>query len=236
MAITPEPDHQHEQGRRRGHSGLAPRGSPLRAPVFAVLQCNQAAFEEGVNHAKALLNAKDPQEYQLNAAAAQPTMEKPIAYSRSVYEAPRRTANWPRFPPSAGRRVQQNLAGLLDKVSKNAPAESDVAVRREVCARRSQHRLRALTRLQSRPPKSPRRFRRSDDGHQRTAERATAFAVPQVSRGPQPPPPLHCGAKALAQAKAFFVQSLSLLAAECGDSASSLDSRFHFPARPTPSS
>src|SRR2546422_7993971 len=47
----------------------------------------KAAFEEGVGHAKALLNAKDPQEYlNLNAAATQPTMEKAIAYSRSVYE------------------------------------------------------------------------------------------------------------------------------------------------------
>src|SRR2546422_11744955 len=43
----------------------------------------KAAFEEGVGHAKALLNAKDPQEYvNLNAAATQPTMEKAIAYSR----------------------------------------------------------------------------------------------------------------------------------------------------------
>src|SRR5258706_8059431 len=45
----------------------------------------KAAFEEGVGHAKALLNAKDPQEYlNLNAAVTQPTMEKAIAYSRSL--------------------------------------------------------------------------------------------------------------------------------------------------------
>src|SRR3977135_3354483 len=37
----------------------------------------KAAFEEGVGHAKALLDAKDPQDYlTLHAAATQPTMER----------------------------------------------------------------------------------------------------------------------------------------------------------------
>ena len=48
---------------------------------------SKAAFEDGVNHAKALLNAKDVQDFvNLNVAAAQPILEKAIAYSRSVYE------------------------------------------------------------------------------------------------------------------------------------------------------
>ena len=47
----------------------------------------KSAFEEGVDHAKSLLGAKDIQEFaNLNTAVAQPTLEKAIAYSRSVYE------------------------------------------------------------------------------------------------------------------------------------------------------
>jgi len=91
---------------------------------------SKAAFEEGVGHAKALLNAKDPQEYlNLNAAAAQPTMEKAIAYSRSVYEVATQTnGELAKFLEAQAAEFNKNLIGLLDKVSKNAPAGSDVAV------------------------------------------------------------------------------------------------------------
>jgi len=90
----------------------------------------KAAFEEGVGHAKALLNAKDPQEYlNLNAAATQPTMEKAIAYSRSVYEVAAQTnGELAKFLEAQAVEFNKNLVGLLDKVSKNAPAGSDVAV------------------------------------------------------------------------------------------------------------
>src|SRR6266581_3936913 len=90
----------------------------------------KAAFEEGVGHAKALLNAKDPQEYlTLNAAATQPTMEKAIAYSRGVYEVAAQTnGELAKFLEAQAAEFNKNLVGLLDKVSKNAPAGSDVAV------------------------------------------------------------------------------------------------------------
>jgi len=90
----------------------------------------KAAFEEGVGHAKALLNAKDPQEYiNLNAAATQPTMEKAIAYSRSVYEVAAQTnGEMAKLLEAQSAEFNKNLVGLLDKVSKNAPAGSDAAV------------------------------------------------------------------------------------------------------------
>ena len=45
----------------------------------------KSVFEDSMSHAKALLNAKDVQELvNLNVAAAQPSLEKFIAYSRSV--------------------------------------------------------------------------------------------------------------------------------------------------------
>src|SRR6266581_4111537 len=94
------------------------------------LNAVKAAFEEGVGHAKALLNAKDPQEYlTLNAAATQPTMEKAIAYSRSVYEVAAQTnGELAKFLEAQAAEFNKNLVGLLDKVSKNAPAGSEVAV------------------------------------------------------------------------------------------------------------
>lgn len=90
----------------------------------------KTAFEEGIGHTKALLNAKDPQEYlSLNAAAAQPTMEKAIAYSRSVYEVAAQTnGELAKYLEAQAAEFNKNLIGLLDKVSKNAPAGSDVAV------------------------------------------------------------------------------------------------------------
>src|SRR6266508_3987726 len=57
---------------------------PLSALNF---NATKSAFEESVDHAKSLLGAKDIQEFvNLNTAVAQPTLEKAIAYSRSVYE------------------------------------------------------------------------------------------------------------------------------------------------------
>jgi len=90
----------------------------------------RTAFEDSIANTRALLGAKDVQEFVgLQNAFAQPAIEKAIAYSKSVYEvatdanaelskvAERRVAEW-----------NENFVTLLDKVSKNAPAGSDVAV------------------------------------------------------------------------------------------------------------
>lgn len=99
---------------------------------FAALNFNasKSAFEDSVNHAKALLNAKDIQEFvNINVAAAQPNLEKAIAYTRSVYELAAQTqGDLTRFAENQAGEVNRNLVGLLDKFAKNAPAGSDVAV------------------------------------------------------------------------------------------------------------
>ena len=90
----------------------------------------KSVFEESVSNTRALLGAKDVQEFvALQNSFAQPAIEKAIAYSKGVYEvateangelskvAERRVAEW-----------NENFVNLLDKVSKNAPAGSDVAV------------------------------------------------------------------------------------------------------------
>jgi phasin family protein len=90
----------------------------------------KSAFEESMNHAKALLNAKDVQEYvNINVAAAQPSLEKAIAYSRSVYElATQQQAEFTKFCEGQAGEMNKNFVSALDKFAKNAPAGSDVAV------------------------------------------------------------------------------------------------------------
>jgi phasin family protein len=90
----------------------------------------KTAFQDSIANTRTLLGAKDVQEFvTLQNSFTQPAIEKAIAYSKSVYEvateanaelgkvAERRVAEW-----------NENFVSLLDKVSKNAPAGSDVAV------------------------------------------------------------------------------------------------------------
>lgn len=90
----------------------------------------KTAFEDSMANTKALLSAKDVQEFvSLQNSFAQPAVEKAIAYSKSVYEVA--TGANAELSKVAERRVaewNENFVTLLDKVSKNAPAGSDVAV------------------------------------------------------------------------------------------------------------
>ena len=90
----------------------------------------KGAFEDGMNHTRALLNARDVQEYvNLNTSAAQPAIEKLIAYSRSVYElSAGQQAEFTRLFEGQAAEMNKTLVGLLDKFAKNAPAGSDVAI------------------------------------------------------------------------------------------------------------
>jgi phasin family protein len=59
------------------------------AERIAALNLNTARsmLEDGVANAKAMLGAKDPQEFfSVQASLAQPSLEKAVAYTRSVYE------------------------------------------------------------------------------------------------------------------------------------------------------
>jgi phasin family protein len=102
------------------------------AEKLAALNFNatKAAFEDGISHAKALLNAKDVQEFvNLNVAAAQPNLEKFISYSRSVYElSSQQQSEITRLLEAQASEINRSFVGLLDKYAKNAPAGSDVAI------------------------------------------------------------------------------------------------------------
>ena len=90
----------------------------------------KTAFEDSISNTRALLGAKDVQEFvTLQNTLAQPAIEKAIAYSKSVYEVATEANG--ELSKVAERRVSEwneNFVSLLDKVSKNAPAGSDVAI------------------------------------------------------------------------------------------------------------
>ncbi len=102
------------------------------AERFAALNLNtaRAVLEDSVNNAKALLGAKDLQEaISLQTTLAQPSVEKAVAYSRSVYEISAQTQEeFSKLVEAQFAEVNKNVATSLDKAAKSAPAGSDVAV------------------------------------------------------------------------------------------------------------
>ena len=102
------------------------------AERFAALNLNtaRAVLEDSVNNAKTLLGAKDLQEViSLQATLAQPSVEKAVAYSRSVYEISAQTQEeFSKLVEAQFAEVNKNVASSLDKAAKSAPAGSDVAV------------------------------------------------------------------------------------------------------------
>lgn len=102
------------------------------AERFAALNLNTARsfLEDGMSNVKTLLGAKDMQDLMgLQTTLAQPSVEKAIAYSRSVYEIATQTQDEvSKIVESQFAEVNKNVASALDNVAKNAPAGSDVAV------------------------------------------------------------------------------------------------------------
>jgi phasin family protein len=94
------------------------------------LNATKTAFEDTMNYARAVTSAKDPQELvNLSAAAAQPALEKALAYSRQVYEVSSKAqGEFTRLMEEQAAEVNRSMVALLDKLAKNAPAGSDVAV------------------------------------------------------------------------------------------------------------
>ena len=155
----------------------------------------KAAFEDSMNHAKALLNAKDVQELvNLNVAAAQPSLEKAIAYSRSVYELvdpaagrsspssakPRRASTT--RPSSACSTSREERAGRLGRRSR----------RGEVRARRRQLGLRQLHQgrqagHRDRRGEHRRRDRRGHEGRQEESRLSLQQVLLSLLKAPGPP-------------------------------------------------
>jgi phasin family protein len=90
----------------------------------------KAVFQDSVKQAKALLSAKDTQEFgNLAAASVQPALENAIAYSRSVYEvAAQSQAEFTKLAEAQATEMNKAAVALLDTLAKSAPAGSDVAI------------------------------------------------------------------------------------------------------------
>src|SRR5574343_877380 len=94
------------------------------------LETARSVLEDSAANTKALMGAKDVQEaVAIQASLAQPGVEKAVAYGKSVYEISTQ------MQEQLGKMVeaqfgdfQKNVAGMLEKAAKSAPAGSDVAV------------------------------------------------------------------------------------------------------------
>ncbi|HMV04223.1 MAG TPA: phasin family protein [Accumulibacter sp.] len=102
------------------------------AERIAALNLNTARsmLEDGVANAKAMLGAKDAQEFfAVQASLAQPSLEKAVAYTRSVYEISAQSKEeMSKLLEAQFAEFQKQTLALLEKATKNAPAGSDVAV------------------------------------------------------------------------------------------------------------
>jgi phasin family protein len=102
------------------------------AERLAALNLNTARnlLEDTVANAKALLSAKDVQELMnIQATLAQPSVEKAVAYSRSIYEIASQTQEeMGKIFEAQFAEANKSVTSALDKAVKNAPAGSDVAV------------------------------------------------------------------------------------------------------------
>ncbi len=99
---------------------------------FSTLTINagREALQDGVAHTRRLLNARDMQELiRLNAAAAQPSLEKALDYSRGVCGiATHSQAEIARTLETQAGALSRSAASFLESMSQNAPAGSDVVV------------------------------------------------------------------------------------------------------------
>ena len=94
------------------------------------LAAAKATLEESVEKTQALLGAKDVQELvALSSGSAQPTLEKAVSYSRTVYGiANGANAEVSRILEAQIAESNKKVAQLIDFAAKNAPAGSEPAV------------------------------------------------------------------------------------------------------------
>ncbi len=102
------------------------------AERIAVLNLNtvRATLEDASSGVQSVISAKDPQAaLEAQKALAQPALEKAAAYSRSVAEIATQTQQeMAKMLEAQFGDFQKNVAGLLDKAAKSAPAGSEGAI------------------------------------------------------------------------------------------------------------
>ena len=90
----------------------------------------KALFDDAAANARAMLEIKDPKELvSLNAALAQPALDKSVSYSRHVYGiVVESQAALRKAAEEQSAVAQKEMAALFEKSLKNAPAGSESAV------------------------------------------------------------------------------------------------------------
>lgn len=94
------------------------------------IETARGAFEDSVATSKALMGVKDPQDLvKLQATTMQPAVEKAVAYARNAYEIAVQTNDElvKQFEAQYSD-LNKGVVASLDKLAKNSPAGSDVAV------------------------------------------------------------------------------------------------------------
>ncbi len=94
------------------------------------LQVARAAIGEVAQNTKAVLSAKDAQEFMaLQASLLQPAAEKAAAYSRHLYDiAAATSAEVNKVAEATSTQAQSQFLSVVDGAMKNAPAGSENAV------------------------------------------------------------------------------------------------------------
>ncbi|MCL2656804.1 MAG: phasin family protein [Betaproteobacteria bacterium] len=94
------------------------------------LSTARAMLENGVANTKSLFPIKDVQEFTtLQSTLIEPTLEKAVAYSRSIYEIATQAQNdMSKLIEGQMTELNKNVASALDKAAKSAPAGSDVTI------------------------------------------------------------------------------------------------------------
>ena len=94
------------------------------------LETARSVLEDSVSGVKALMGAKDPQEaLSIQASLAKPSVDKAVAYSKSVYEISTETQEQlSKMVEAQFGDFQKTVGAMLEKAAKSAPAGSDVAV------------------------------------------------------------------------------------------------------------
>jgi len=94
------------------------------------LKTAKEAIDEGIKGAKALSDVKSVQELMsLQSTSAQPSLEKAVAYSRSLYEMAAETQTQiSKVFEDRMSKVSGELVAAMDKAVKTAPAGSETAI------------------------------------------------------------------------------------------------------------
>ncbi len=131
MYVTPDQMTALTQGNVDAAIGIARVNFATLEKLAALnFTATKDAFEDGTRYAKALVGVTDVQELaNLNARAGQPALEKAVAYSRGVYEiASQANGEIGRLVEQRAGELNRTVASVIDRLAKDAPAGSDVAV------------------------------------------------------------------------------------------------------------